>query len=272
MDYLSELNAFKDWSLINQPSTGQVALWHSLMFVYRLLDCPEWFSVPNQTLQLMTGLSRQGLDKVRNQLKQEGRIDYCKKQPNQAGRYHIMLFDSQKVGMTVDMVVDTTVDTVVGTKGARQETQPKNRKGEKPCGSKGDSESDDSAKNAKRTIYNNIINIFNSICISLPKVKIVTANREKTLKTRLKRYPDLETYKTLFKKAESSDFLSGRNGKWTNCNFDWLIKESNMVKVLEGNYDNNREQNPSATTPKKSNNQAELEAFIQDSIRDGWGG
>ena len=38
--------------------------------------------------------------------------------------------------------------------------------------------------------------------------------------------------------AEDSDFLSGRNGKWTSCNFDWLINENNMVKVLEGNYKN----------------------------------
>ena len=36
--------------------------------------------------------------------------------------------------------------------------------------------------------------------------------------------------------AERSDYLSGRNGKWQNCSFDWLIKENNYIKVLEGNY------------------------------------
>jgi hypothetical protein len=41
--------------------------------------------------------------------------------------------------------------------------------------------------------------------------------------------------------AQASDFLSGRNGKWTGCNFDWLINENNMVKVLEGNYENKKQ-------------------------------
>ena len=48
---------------------------------------------------------------------------------------------------------------------------------------------------------------------------------------------DLETFKRLFQKPRRAT-LTGRNGRWTGCNFDWLIKESNMVKVLEGCYDN----------------------------------
>jgi len=41
-----------------------------------------------------------------------------------------------------------------------------------------------------------------------------------------------------FQKAESSDFLSGRTGKWSGCSFDWIISFNNFVKLLEGNYDN----------------------------------
>ena len=66
----------------------------------------------------------------------------------------------------------------------------------------------------------------------------LTNNRRTAIKNRWKEYGDLEAFRTLFAKTEASDFLSGRNGKWTNCNFDWLMKPSNMVKVLEGNYDN----------------------------------
>jgi hypothetical protein len=55
---------------------------------------------------------------------------------------------------------------------------------------------------------------------------------------RWKSYPDLETFRRLFQKAQESDFLSGRSGRWTGCNFDWLLKEANMIKVLEGCYDN----------------------------------
>ena len=38
--------------------------------------------------------------------------------------------------------------------------------------------------------------------------------------------------------AEASDFISGRNGKWNNASFDWLMNETNLVKVLDGNYKN----------------------------------
>jgi len=86
--------------------------------------------------------------------------------------------------------------------------------------------------------YQAIVDLFHELCPSLPKLLRLTNNRRTAIKNRWKEYGDLEVFRTLFAKAEASDFLSGRNGKWTNCNFDWLMKPSNMVKVLEGNYDN----------------------------------
>lgn len=83
-----------------------------------------------------------------------------------------------------------------------------------------------------------IVDIYNVKCTSLPKVKQITDKRKKTLRIRWKKYNDINIYHQLFQMAEESDFLSGRNGKWTGCNFDWLINENNMVKVLEGNYKN----------------------------------
>ena len=44
--------------------------------------------------------------------------------------------------------------------------------------------------------------------------------------------------KEMFTKAESSDFLKGSNSKDWRASFDWLMKDSNFAKVLEGNYDN----------------------------------
>jgi len=37
--------------------------------------------------------------------------------------------------------------------------------------------------------------------------------------------------------VEKSDFLSGRSGKWTNCNLGWLVKADNFAKVVQGNYE-----------------------------------
>ena len=82
-----------------------------------------------------------------------------------------------------------------------------------------------------------IVDAYNETCVSLPRVRSVTDKRKRDLKARLKKYSQ-EELKEVFKKAEDSDFLSGRTDKWTGATFDWLIKEENIVKVLEGNYDN----------------------------------
>lgn len=89
------------------------------------------------------------------------------------------------------------------------------------------------------TPYKQIADLYNSICISMPKVEQLTDKRKKHMRvlwTNLGR--DISKIKELFEKAEASDFLSGRSGKWTGCNFDWLIIYNNAVKVLEGTYDN----------------------------------
>lgn len=95
-------------------------------------------------------------------------------------------------------------------------------------------------KNVKNNIYSpksrEIIALYNSICKSFPKAR-ETEKRIKTLNTRLKKYT-ADDFALVFTMAEESDFLSGRSGVWTSCSFDWLINETNMIKVLEGNYKN----------------------------------
>jgi hypothetical protein len=110
---MRELNAFRDWTMVNRPSTGQVVLWYTLMTINNMIGWKEWFPAPNPTLQLMTGLSRQGLDKARNSLIQLGLIQYKKGSCNKSGSYHMISFGSfgyQKVGKEVGKGVDKEVD------------------------------------------------------------------------------------------------------------------------------------------------------------------
>lgn len=85
--------------------------------------------------------------------------------------------------------------------------------------------------------YQSVINSFNSICTSLPKVQKLTDTRKKKIKNTSKLLGEM-TFEDLFFKVESSDFLSGRNGKWTACCFDWILNPANLTKIIEGNYDN----------------------------------
>ena len=103
-----------------------------------------------------------------------------------------------------------------------------------------ETETEDISSNGhkEKTPFDAIVSLYNEICTSLPKVQKLTDKRKKTIRARWKSTQDLGVFRTLFEKAQASDFLSGRSGRWTGCNFDWLLKESNMVKVLEGCYDN----------------------------------
>lgn len=82
-----------------------------------------------------------------------------------------------------------------------------------------------------------VVKMYNEICKDLPKVRSLTPARKTALRVRLKKYSKAD-FEELFKKAQGSDFLCGRNVRTWTANFDWLMNESNMAKVLEGNYDN----------------------------------
>ena len=52
---------------------------------------------------------------------------------------------------------------------------------------------------------------------------------------RIRKSFSLDALKTVFENAEASSFLKGLDGGW-KASLDWMIKESNFLKVLEGNY------------------------------------
>lgn len=113
MNYLREIKAFYDWLVFNPLPTGAVALWHALMAINNKVAWAEEFTVANIVLQSMTGLSRQGLDKARNLLKQKGLIEYKKGTGNKAGTYKMN---------SVCQIVGTTVDTNVVTQLTQSES------------------------------------------------------------------------------------------------------------------------------------------------------
>lgn len=96
----------------------------------------------------------------------------------------------------------------------------------------------------KNTPYQDIVDLYNSICNTLPKVEVISQKRkDKMRKTFKEAGEDIQKFKLVFEKANKSDFLSGRDGKWHGCGFDWLINYNNFIKVIEGNYDNKTDMN-----------------------------
>jgi predicted phage replisome organizer len=87
-----------------------------------------------------------------------------------------------------------------------------------------------------RIDYQQIADLFNTLCPSYPSIKTLSDSRKKSIKARLNTYT-VDDFETLFRKAEESSFLKGGNGRDWSATFDWLIKDANMAKVLDGNYD-----------------------------------
>lgn len=97
-------------------------------------------------------------------------------------------------------------------------------------------------KNVSSTSFpilcNTIQTLYNDICTSYPKCTSLSESRKKAIRARLNCGYTVEHFKILFQKAEASVFLKGRNDRNWRASFDWLVKDSNMAKVLDGNYDN----------------------------------
>lgn len=128
MNYIREINAFYDLVQVKQLSTGQIALWHALMQINNKCSWIEWFTAPNLTLELTTGLSRKGIYNARNTLKQHGLIDF-KSNGTRATSYKLMSLlnntqdstqettqgKSTMQDITQDTTQVTTQDTTQGT-------------------------------------------------------------------------------------------------------------------------------------------------------------
>lgn len=97
-------------------------------------------------------------------------------------------------------------------------------------------------KKEEKNICQQIADMFNHLCPSFPSVKSLSKARKEMINDSLDTYT-IEDFEAVFKKAEESDFLKGSNDKNWIANFDWMIKDANMAKILDGNYDNHKKVN-----------------------------
>ena len=89
--------------------------------------------------------------------------------------------------------------------------------------------------------YGRVLELFRELCPSLPSPKEITKPRQGAINSagQTLRKHDLK-FQQLFARVEASDFLTGRDGQWDKCGFDWVLKPANLQKILEGNYDNKK--------------------------------
>lgn len=91
-----------------------------------------------------------------------------------------------------------------------------------------------------------LIDLFKEHSPSMPKpIGKTQPSRRRSLLCRFKDIDEDETaWIELCKRIEASDFLSGRTDKPFSCGIDWVLKQANFNKILEGNYDNKKPGKP----------------------------
>lgn len=98
----------------------------------------------------------------------------------------------------------------------------------------------DRDRNRDRNTYQQIVDMYNNTCVSFPRLTKLSDKRKKAIRARLRSY-SMEDFQQLFEMAEGSSFLKGQNSRNWSATFDWLIADSNMAKVLDGNYVDKKE-------------------------------
>ena len=91
--------------------------------------------------------------------------------------------------------------------------------------------------------YQQIADMYNDTCVSFPRLSKLSESRKKAIRARLNQYT-IDDFKRMFELAEESDFLKGANGRNWTATFDWMVKDSNMAKILDGNYKTTEKKEP----------------------------
>ena len=88
----------------------------------------------------------------------------------------------------------------------------------------------------ERIPYAKVQKLYNDLCPKMAKCTVMSEARKKAIKARFGSGYKLEDFERLFDLAAQSSFLNGGNKRNFMANFDWLIRDANMAKVLDGNY------------------------------------
>lgn len=84
--------------------------------------------------------------------------------------------------------------------------------------------------------YDEVLEKFKAICISLPKPLQLSDSRKRAIKKIEPLIAKFGGWEKFFEKIQSSSFLTGNKTQW-KAEFDWVLKEKNTIKIIEGSYD-----------------------------------
>ena len=260
INYLAEIIAFERWLETNYLPISSQLLWYKMMNYFNRSGWSEWVIVDNLRLMAAMSMGREAtLIKARDELIKAGRIIYQKGKKGSPNKYKMVYFTFKNVVKSevysevkseVYSEVFPVVESGVQSVDIYKQKQKQNKKStsgevlEKP---------DDFS-----TQITTIRELYDSVCGSYPRLVKLSEARKKAIRARLRSGYTVDDFRRLFEAAEESDFLKGKNRRNWSATFDWLIADTNMAKVLDGNYRNQEERpdqgKPPAPSPNRFHN------------------
>lgn len=115
----------------------------------------------------------------------------------------------------------------------------------------------------EKTDFAGIMEEFNSTFTGkLQGVRSITETRKAAIRARIAQYGK-DSIQTVFSIILQSPFLLGSNDRNWRADFDWIFKQANYTKILEGNYNGNGTKNRGNPTSKQEANEYALERLRQ---------
>jgi len=197
------------------------------------------YEISKKVMQLETGYNDETIDKLISYFINAGKIEYCN------DSREILLKNwhkhnsskSPRVKACIEKEVETIknpnfkkycMDTLCIEYSNTMYTEQQKEK---------EKEEEEEQEEAEKCPHEQIKELYNTTC-NLPKVRTISTERKKHIKARWKQYNySLSIFEELFNKTAASAFLNGKNDRGWSADFDWLMNENNMAKVLEGKYE-----------------------------------
>ena len=117
--------------------------------------------------------------------------------------------------------------------------------------------------------HQEIINLYHKTLPELPKMKVWTPKRQSHLRSRWnedKSRQNIEWWGGYFERIKASPFLTGNVNDF-KADLEWVINQSNMVKILEGKYDGERTSRTRAFADRNDNRSHQERAIDAETER-----
>lgn len=277
MNYIEQINLFRDWLKGNYLSPYAKLLWHYLMHACNSSGWQEWIQVSNKSLEEeLDAKDRHTVYKYRDELVEAGLIQYRKGKRGTFPFYKVNELSRDKKGRilfggqlgntlgvpdylnslpnqlpnTLPSSVPSSIPNPVPNELPNQLpnntpnteniyiTKQNKTKRDKTKPEKTSAKAD-KASAAVKLNYQKILEFWNSNCREMPTIKSIGKPRQDKLRSLVKNHKQTEeSILAVLKKACDSDFMAAEKKNWPS--FDWCLEIKNFTKISEGNYDNER--------------------------------